>query len=124
MLLSEDIQETFEDIKDSTPVRISAFEAASTRTVAGFNENYLENKDRFTKSMLMEYGFAWCEIDMSAVSEYENMITSCKSIELYDPALNVIVEEEIPAYFAGQKSLDDVIKIINDRSRLYINERG
>ena len=124
MLLSEDIQETFEDIEDSTPVRISAFEAASTRTVAGFNENYLENKDRFTKSMLMEYGFAWCEIDMSAVSEYENMITSCKSIELYDPALNVIVEEEIPAYFAGQKSLDDVIKIINDRSRLYINERG
>ena len=72
----------------------------------------------------MEYGFAWCEIDMSAVSEYKAMIMSCKSIEQYDPALDIIVEEEIPAYFAGQKSLDDVIKIINDRSKTYLSERG
>lgn len=124
MLLSEDIQESFEDIDDFTPVRITAYEAASTRAVNEFNENYNDNKNRFTKADLMEYGFAWCEIDMSAVSEYKAMIMSCKSIEQYDPALDIIVEEEIPAYFAGQKSLDDVIKIINDRSKTYLSERG
>lgn len=36
----------------------------------------------------------------------------------------MIVKEEIPAYFAGQKSLDEVIKIINDRAKTYLNERG
>jgi len=29
----------------------------------------------------------------------------------------------MPAYFTGQKSLDDVIKIINDRAQTYVNER-
>ena len=52
------------------------------------------------------------------------MIGYCDSILTSDPALDMIVKEEIPAYFAGQKSLDEVIKIINDRAKTYLNERG
>ena len=52
------------------------------------------------------------------------MIESCKSMTAFDPALEKILEEEMPAYFAGQKSLDEVITIINDRSKTYISERS
>ena len=72
----------------------------------------------------MEYRLAWYEIDDSVVGEYEKMIESCKSMSTFDPALELIVQEEIPAYFSGQKSLDEVINIINDRSKTYLSERS
>ncbi len=34
-----------------------------------------------------------------------------------------IISEEMQVYFAGDKSLDDVIKIMNDRARTVLNER-
>ena len=124
LLLSEDIQESFEDWDDCTPLRRSAFETAGKRQVDAYNENYHQNASRYTRIQLMEYSFAWCEIDNSAVDEYEKMIGSCKSMTAFDPALEKILGEEMPAYFTRQKSLDEVITIINDRSKTYISERG
>ena len=124
LLLSEDIQECFEEWDECTPLRRSAFETAGHRQVDAYNENYRQNASRYTRIQLIEYMYAWCEIDSSAVDEYEKMIESCKSITAFDPALEKILEEEMPAYFAGQKSLDEVITIINDRSKTYISERS
>ena len=124
LLLSEDIQESFEDWDDCTPLRRSAFETAGKRQVDAYNENYHQNASRYTRIQLMEYAFAWCEIDNNAVDEYEKMIVSCKSMTAFDPALEKILGEEMPAYFTRQKSLDEVITIINDRSKTYISERG
>lgn len=124
LLLSEEIQESFEDWDDCTPLRRSAFETAGKRQVDAYNENYHQNASRYTRIQLMEYMFAWCEIDNSAVDEYEKMIGSCKSMTAFDPALEKIIVEEMPAYFTRQKSLDEVITIINDRSKTYISERS
>jgi len=33
-----------------------------------------------------------------------------------------IIEEEIPAYFAGQKSLDEVCAVIQSRAQIYVSE--
>ena len=40
----------------------------------------------------------------------------------YDENLYVIVEEEAAAYFAGQKSVEEVVEIIQSRAQIYINE--
>ena len=40
-----------------------------------------------------------------------------------DPGLELIVSEEMPAYFEGQKSLDEVIKLIDNRAQTLMNER-
>ena len=124
LLLSQKIQEAFEEWDDNTPVLRSAFEAAAKRQVDAFNDNYHQNQSRYTRAQLMEYRLAWYEIDDSVVGEYEKMIESCKSMSTFDPALELIVQEEIPAYFSGQKSLDEVINIINDRSKTYLSERS
>ena len=41
-----------------------------------------------------------------------------------DPAIIVIVNEEMPAYFTGQKSFDDVVNLINNRVTTVLNEQG
>ena len=46
-----------------------------------------------------------------------------KIIYKSDADIDIIVYEEIQPYLVGDKSLDDVIKIMNDRARTVMNER-
>ena len=41
-----------------------------------------------------------------------------------DSAISIILFEEMPAYFLGQKDLDAVIKIAADRAQKVLDERG
>ena len=53
----------------------------------------------------------------------ESIILSCSGMHTEDQAVNLILIEEMPAYFTGQKSLDDVIKIVQDRVQKVLDER-
>ena len=57
-------------------------------------------------------------------STLESYADSVSGIGFMDAPVQVIVSEEIQAYFAGQKSLDEVIGIIDDRVATYVNERA
>ena len=41
-----------------------------------------------------------------------------------DSEINIILIEEMPAYFTGQKDLDSVIAIAQDRVQKVLDERG
>ena len=41
-----------------------------------------------------------------------------------DPFIDAIIEEESGAYFAGQKSVDEAARIIQDRVQVYLNQMG
>ena len=41
-----------------------------------------------------------------------------------DSAINLIISEEMPAYFLGQKDLVSVVKIMQDRMQKVLDERG
>ena len=41
-----------------------------------------------------------------------------------DSEINIILIEEMPAYFLGQKDLDAVVKIAQDRAQKVLDERG
>ena len=41
-----------------------------------------------------------------------------------DAAINLILVEEMPAYFIGQKSLEEVAKVAQDRAQKVLDERG
>lgn len=56
------------------------------------------------------------------VEEVYNFITSVDNVPNYDAELTKIVYEEAGAYWSGQKSLDDVCKVIQSRARTYISE--
>ena len=75
----------------------------------GYFENTPENRVRYTKE----------HIDV-----LENTILNCSSATTEDADINIILIEEMPAYFSGQKSLDQVIKIAQDRVQKVLDERG
>lgn len=45
-------------------------------------------------------------------------------VDCFDTDIMEIFYEEMPAYFESQKTLDEVIEIINNRTSLILNERG
>lgn len=64
------------------------------------------------------------DMDKSIEDSYIRAIESCSRYWINDYTAINIINEEIPAYFYGQKSLDDVIAIINNRVSLLQDERG
>ena len=75
----------------------------------GYFEKQPENRVKYTKE----------HIDV-----LENTILNCSSATTEDADINLILIEEMPAYFLGQKSLDQVIKIAQDRVQKVLDERG
>ncbi|MBR5595824.1 MAG: extracellular solute-binding protein [Lachnospiraceae bacterium] len=51
-------------------------------------------------------------------------ITSLDSLCTYNEALNNIIIEETESYFSGQKSVDEVVKIIQSRAKIYVSENS
>ena len=123
VLLSEEIQKSFGLYEEITPVRKTAYEASALEAIEKYNSAYKKYKSQYTRDRLFDMRYPFCEVDKKAVSDYEQMLLSCSVISEDDTAISIIVREEMPAYFTGQKSLDDVIKIINDRAQTYVNER-
>ena len=66
------------------------------------------------------FGFKMATSDME-----EQMMASLASISIYyydDPVINSFIVEEIAPYYAGDRSLDDTVTILNDRVNKYIKE--
>ena len=75
------------------------------------------------------YGGTWIYTRLGKLSEkdldnFECIIESCSGRYSDDSPVSVILIEEMPAYFLGQKDLDSVIKIAQDRIQKVLDERG
>ena len=57
------------------------------------------------------------------IAKLEKIIQSCSRVSSVDPAIDNILAEEMPAYFKGQKDLDSVIVIVQDRAQKVLDER-
>ncbi|MBO4927509.1 MAG: extracellular solute-binding protein [Clostridiales bacterium] len=58
------------------------------------------------------------------IDTLENAILHCSSTLTEDADINNLLIEEMPAYFLGQKSLDDVVRILQNRVQNLLDERG
>jgi hypothetical protein len=56
------------------------------------------------------------------VETFYDLISRANHVRVYDGALNEIVLEEAEAFFAGQKSAQEVAEIIQNRVQVYVNE--
>ena len=118
-LLSSDIQELYAAGWDGCPISTAAFESSSQKAVDIYNQEL-----RVMSGYLTPEQLALREMDYSVVDRYEAMINSCSSVTASDPAVTAIVREEMPAYFSGQKTLDEVIAVMEDRVQTFLDERG
>ena len=58
------------------------------------------------------------------VDHYIKQTSDAVTVSDTDSGLIVIMNEEMPAYYSGQKSLDEVIKVIENRVNLMLSEQG
>ena len=59
-----------------------------------------------------------------AATVLDGYIRNAAGFRHSDAAIEIIIREEIQAYFAGQKSIEEVMDLIQNRVDLYVSERG
>ena len=66
------------------------------------------------------YGYKYATEDMG--KRFLESLTSIGTYYYDDPKITSFLVEEIAPYYAGDRSIDDVIKYMNDRTGKYIKE--
>ncbi len=102
-----------------------SIEACRNQSITNVESNNLEF------DMMLEYNnehelntWGYYKYDDSFIEEYINVLKSAETVAVIDPSIRLIVIEEIQPYFIGQKSIEEVAKIIEDRAQTVIDERG
>ena len=118
LLLSDDLQLDFA-MRDNFVISREAFREAGKAAVEYYNGDGLERYFGYDDAQKNHYKFSDTDID-----NMENIILSCSKMNSKDSAINIILIEEMPAYFSGQKDLKSVVAIAQDRVQKVIDERG
>lgn len=122
-LISEEIQYDFGMFDGASPVRESSFDQASHDVIDLYNDMYEMYSSMYTTGELRIMNLPWHSVDYSVADGYKEVLKSCTYINFTDPSIVSIVREEMPSYFCGQKTLDEVISTINDRTQVFLDER-
>ena len=112
LLLSDEIQTRIAERGMGFVLNRNAFRAAGDGAIKFCNnrdDDFSANKVKFTKD---------------DINNLERILLSCSNMINADSEINIILIEEMPAYFLGQKNLDAVIKIAQDRAQKVLDERG
>jgi|GEM_PF-3518904 len=115
IMLSDDIQMATSKYFNGMPVSESVFTEIANNSLEELNNTELYNyeTDETYKP----------ELDESVITQLKDIIGTCEYISSSDPAISKILAEEIQPYFEGQKSIDEVITIIDDKVSTVKSER-
>lgn len=108
------------------PIMVEASRNYARTIVDYMNRNYQSQIDNNPgvpniESTLHSFGFYYFED--SVIDEYINLLSSATCSTSCDSNILLIINEEIQAYFAGQKTFDEVSGIIQNRAQTVIDER-
>lgn len=120
LLISEEGQ--LYDTSSYTPINRAVFEVDAEAAIVRQNHpweymlslGYTEEEIRASGMIL---------IDEQMTVEFEELVSRSHVVSEVDPAIIQIINEEIGAFFAEQKTLEEVALIINNRAQTVINER-
>lgn len=110
---------------NNAPTRQDCFDMfIKTRTAT---EKYTDEFGQEVEPYSSSWGYDDLEVEIKPstqeeVDMYKNLIDSTKRVGSYNYSLIEIVQEEAKPYFAGEKSLDETVKIIQNRVETYVNE--
>lgn len=115
LLLSDDVMYSLA-MNDEFVLSRTAFKKAAAEAVAFYSTG--EGKNYFG-----QYN-GKITFSMQNIDELEKIINNCSRSNTQDAAINLILIEEMPAYFLGQKDLASVVTIAQDRVQKVLDERG
>jgi ABC-type glycerol-3-phosphate transport system substrate-binding protein len=113
VLLSDDIQST---IESNIPVNKNCAKALAVKEIE-LNNYYVE------KNSDQQFAKTGDLMDPSVADAYIAELSKATTSSFVYHNISLIIYEEIPAYFEGQKSFEEVCQIINDRAQKVLDER-
>ena len=117
ILLSDEIQ-TYIAMNDYFVLNRNAFRSGGEAANDYYNKGGAESA--FASGRPYNNGVKYTSADIDNI---ERIILSCSRLQYEDPAITIILIEEMPAYFCDQKELSKVIKIAQDRAQKVLDER-
>ncbi|MCR5592376.1 MAG: extracellular solute-binding protein [Saccharofermentans sp.] len=122
-LMSVDAQVLF-SARNGVPVSRQAFSEISSGYIEGSNRTLETLRNYYSDSELRSLGYNTTPADESTAQAFNDMIEQLQGYNAAnDGAVNAIIREEIPAFFEGQKTLDQVIQVLQDRAQTVVSER-
>ena len=120
MLMSDDMQQKYAE-HGAFVLNREAFRKAGEGAVDYYNKHSVRGMystmDNGPEDNRVKYSTEHIDI-------LEDTILNCSTMTSEDAAVNLILIEEMPAYFTGQKSLEEVVKVAQDRVQKVLDERG
>jgi hypothetical protein len=83
-----------------------------------------EMSSYMSEADIRSYGMNPNQMDESVIGDFESFVEGLAGWYDNDASINAIIREEMPAYFEGQKSLDQVIPVLEERIQTFLDERG
>ncbi len=106
----------------SNPISVSAAKANAKASLERNNHNFESALQWSSEAELNSWGEF--KYDESVIDEYISILKNADNVSEMDMNIALIIYEEIPAYFAGQKSIEEVADSIQKRAQTVIDERG
>ena len=100
------------------PINIDAFDMIAEDTATSINKH---NSDQLLMQGIHDEAPL---IDASVFSNLKDIELSVDHIMTSDSDIEIIVYEEMQAYYCGDKTLDEVLVIMNDRAQRVLDERA
>ena len=100
------------------------FEIAESSYIFSVRNDVLEEKIQEQMKPVAEiYSPEVIPLTEEGAQEFRRILASATELADYDATIMSIIEIESAAYFAGQKSVEDVVTIIQDRVQTYLNQQ-
>ena len=124
--LSDEYQDMYSEQQSSgIPIKLSSIEKKFENEqkpfeyIGGDGKTYYEEENRYyTGGGFIDIGYP----DAADAERAMEFLKSIETVQRRDRNLSVIVQEEAGAYFAGQKSAEEVAKTIQNRVQNYLDE--
>lgn len=118
-----DMGMTTNNNRGSTTINRDAFDRISEFGLANYNEEceyYLQMQEDSGMSLM---GVPLIPAGSEVIDNYRSLVERCEYVNYVDQAINLIIYEESQPYFAEDKTLDEIIVIMNDRAQTVLDER-
>ena len=113
ILLSEDIQNS---IEKNIPINKNCAKNLALAEIEANNKTVEKNEND-------PWAGKGKKLDVSMADNYIEQLSTAKTSSFVYHNISLIIYEEIPAYFEGQKSFEEVAATINDRAQKVLDER-
>ena len=107
-MLSEDVQV---GQMTSNPININAFERYAAEAIEAANDVRLRQDSNARL------------LDQSDIDRYKAMLLKAESPSFVDTEIITVINEELQYYYNGDKTIDEVISVIENRCKLILEER-